>query len=171
MPDITDLILDDHETLRRGFAELDEQCDAGTDALSRAWEPLGQFLDLHAAAEEQASYPQLLARGQRAEAEATDAIKDHNAIRDAVGAAQAPVTSGEWWQAVGQAREQNSDHMGEEERGALADFRVSAPGGLRDEVGAQFVSFKQEHVDGRGLRPTDKDPQAYIAEERPWRCP
>ncbi|MGH9105008.1 MAG: hemerythrin domain-containing protein [Acidimicrobiales bacterium] len=109
MPDITDLILDDHETLRRCFAELDELRDAGADALSQVWEPLGLLLDLHAAAEEQVFYPQLLARGQRAEAETTDAIKDHNAIRDAVGAAaQAPVASGKWWQAVKRAREQNS---------------------------------------------------------------
>lgn len=168
MPDICDLILDDHEAQRRGFAELDEQREAGPEALARVWEPLGVLLDLHAAAEEEVFYPRLLARGADAESETTDAIKDHNAIRDAVRASrQAPAGGDEWWEAVKTARKQNSDHMGEEERGALADFRARTPAELRDELGAQFAAFKQAHAGGRDLRITDKDPEAYVDEESP----
>ncbi len=157
MPDICDLILDDHETLRRRFAELDEERRAGSDSLRRVWAPLGDLLDLHAAAEEEVFYPRLLVRGEDGRAETTDAIADHNAIRDAVRAAGvAEVASDDWWRAVERAREQNSDHMGEEERGALADFRARTGKGLRDELGATFVSFKREHAGGR-LEPGDKD--------------
>lgn len=168
MPDICDLILDDHETLRRRFAELDEQRDIGLDALQRVWEPLGVLLDLHAAAEEEVFYPRLLARGDDAKAETTDAIRDHNAIRDAVRDAEgSAVGSNEWWQAVEQAREQNSDHMGEEERGALADFRAHTPRELRDELGARFVLFKDAHAGGRHLEDSDKDPKGYVEQESP----
>lgn len=167
MPDICDLILDDHETFRRRFAELDEQRQSGSDALRRVWVPLGELLDLHAAAEEAVFYPGLLARGDDADAETTDAIADHNAIRDAVRAAgAAEVASAAWWQAVERAREQNSDHMGEEERGALADFRAHTGADRRDALGAEFSAFKAEHAGGR-LQTNDKDPQRYVAEERP----
>ncbi|PZS15585.1 MAG: hypothetical protein DLM54_12435 [Acidimicrobiales bacterium] len=44
MPDICDRSLDDHETLRRRFAELDQQRDAGPEALARMWDPLATGL-------------------------------------------------------------------------------------------------------------------------------
>jgi len=168
MPDICDLILDDHETFRRRFAELDEHRGQGTAALQRLWEPLGALLDLHAAAEEEVFYPRLLRRGQDARAETSDAIGDHNAIRHAVAsAARRPAGSEEWWQAVGQAREQNSDHMAEEERGALADFCSNTPAEPRQELGARFISFKQDHAGGRRLQAEDKDPQGYVEDQAP----
>lgn len=167
MPDICQLILDDHETFRRRFAELDEQRQARSGALGRAWAPLGDLLDLHAAAEEEVFYPCLLARGDDAKAETTDAIADHNAIRDAVRAAGvADVASAKWWHAVEQAREQNSDHMAEEERGALADFRARTAQELRDELGDRFVLFKQQHGGGK-LQSRDEDPRRYVADEGP----
>ncbi|MGQ0774776.1 MAG: hypothetical protein ACT4NY_10225 [Pseudonocardiales bacterium] len=49
--DITQLILDDHETFRREFAALD---DADKPEQLRAiWEPLAALLDVHAVAEEE----------------------------------------------------------------------------------------------------------------------
>jgi hypothetical protein len=75
-------------------------------------------------------YPALLrvgvaARRQAgAEAETLDAIRDHNEIRDAVGqAARHPVGSPDWHAAVAAANLANSDHMAEEEREGLTDFR------------------------------------------------
>lgn len=168
MPDICDLILDDHETFRRRFAELDEQRGQGTAALQQLWEPLGGLLDLHAAAEEEMFYPRLLRRGQAGRPETSDAISDHNAIHDAVAsAARPPAGSEEWWQAVRQAREQNSDHMAEEERGALADFHSNTAAEMRQEPGARFVSFKDDHAGGRRLQAEDKDPQGYIEDQAP----
>lgn len=163
MPDICDLILDDHETFRRQFAEMDES-RGDTAALARIWEPLGTLLDLHAAAEEEVFYPRLVRSGADGDAETADAIKDHNQIRDAVAdAGKAAVGDEEWWEAVDRAREQNSEHMGEEERGALADFRSNVGEGERDRLGAEFAAFKGRHAGGRDLEVQDKDPQDYIA--------
>jgi hypothetical protein len=61
--------------------------------------------------------------------ETKDAIRDHDDIRDGLRhAAQHPVGSQEWWQAVPGTRVANSDHMAEEEREALPDFRRHAAG-------------------------------------------
>lgn len=79
--------------------------------------------------------------------------------RDAVGhAGRATVGTDEWWKAVEEAREQNSDHIGEEERGALADFRAHTPSESRRELGAQFAAFKELQAAGRDLTVRDRDP-------------
>ncbi|MCU4185248.1 hemerythrin domain-containing protein [Acidiferrimicrobium sp. IK] len=166
MPDICDLILDDHETLRRRFAEMD-QSRSDPAALARVWSKLGPFLDLHAAAEEEVFYPTLVRHGDDGEDETLDAIHDHNKIRDAVAAAAgAEIASGAWWAAVEEARNQNSDHMAEEERGALADLRSGTERTRRDELGAAFLAFKSEHPDGSHLHVEDKDPAGYVDQQR-----
>jgi hypothetical protein len=174
--DITDLILDDHDRFRRAFAELDtlqrHTATPATDAaaLRRVWAPLAALLDLHAVAEEQIFYPKLLLRGDAGEAEdeTLDAIGDHNDIRDAVhDAAGEPVASDAWWAAVGRARVANDEHMAEEEREALADFRRNSPPGLRDTLGRRFRRFKQQHPGARGLDTSDREPEQYVREEVP----
>jgi hypothetical protein len=159
--DITQLILDDHETFRREFAALDDA--ESTEELREIWEPLAALLEVHAAAEESIFYPQLLRRGNNAEDETIDAIGDHNDIRDGVQeAARHPLGSPEWWAGVRQARTANSDHMAEEEDDALVDFRRNTPLGVREELGRQFINFKNSHVGAQGLNTNDKDPQQYL---------
>lgn len=160
--DITQLILDDHEIFRRKFAALD---DAQTPEQLRAiWEPLAALLDVHAVAEEIIFYPQLLRRGEDAEDETLDAIGDHNDIRDGVReAVRYPIGSPRWWDAVRAARVANSTHMAEEEDDALPDFRRNAPLHLREDLGRQFLEFKADHPDARGLDTSDKDPQGYVS--------
>ena len=161
MTDITQLILDDHDTFRRRFAALDDA--KSVQELRAIWEPLAAFLDLHAIAEEEIFYPQLLRRADDSEDETIDAIGDHNEIRDAVHkAARFPVGSDSWWQAVREARVANSEHMAEEEDDGLVDFRRNASAELRDELGERFAAFKQEHVGARGLDTSDKDPEGYV---------
>jgi hypothetical protein len=161
MADITQLILDDHETFRREFAALDDADEP--EQLRAIWEPLAALLDLHAAAEEAIFYPQLLRRGDDAEAETVDAIGDHNDIRDEVReAARHPIGSSPWWDAVRKTRAANSDHMAEEEDDALADFRRNAPLSVRVDLGHQFLKFKTDHSDARDLDTSDKDPQGYV---------
>lgn len=83
MTDITQLILDDHETFRRKFAALDDADEP--EQLRAIWDPLAALLDVHAVAEEVVFYPELLRRGDDdAEDETVDAIGDHNDIRDGV---------------------------------------------------------------------------------------
>ena len=165
MPDICDLILDEHEVFRRRFAELDDNRDAETGVLDGIWQPLGELLDRHAAAEEQLFYPELLRCGARAREETSDAISDHNEIRDAVrDAADRGLGSSHWWDAVSRARRANSAHMAEEERGALADLRGNVGRDDREELGARWLRFSDEHAGGRDIDTSDKDVDAYIAE-------
>jgi hypothetical protein len=135
--DITDLILADHNRFREQFARLDRQQaspEEGSAALEWIWRPLADKLDVHAYIEEKVFYPQLLRRGvDDPEGETLDAIGDHNDIRDGVRDADAAaVGSDEWWAGVGRAREANDDHMAEEEREGLSDFRRHAPIADRD---------------------------------------
>jgi hypothetical protein len=164
--DITQLILDDHEHFRRAFARLDDLEAESLPAadLSRVWDPLADLLDVHAVAEEEIFYPQLLRKGADARDETLDAIGDHNDIRDAVhDAAHRPVGSQDWWEAVGRARVANDEHMAEEEREGLADFRKHTTIGLRESLGRRFRQFMAEHRDARGLDTSDKDPESYVA--------
>ncbi|KKC02376.1 hemerythrin domain-containing protein [Mycobacterium nebraskense] len=167
MADITMLILADHEWFREQFAQLDylqAQTPADEAALARVWRPLADKLDVHAYIEEKIFYPQLLKRGtDDAEGETLDAIGDHNDIRDGVRDANAArVGSEQWWAAIGRTREANDDHMGEEEREGLSDFRRAAPIGLREALGRQYRDFMAEHPTTDGLAITDRDPQRYV---------
>jgi hypothetical protein len=167
MADITMLILADHEWFREQFARLDflqARTGAKSEALEKVWRPLADKLDVHAYVEEAIFYPQLLKRGvDDPEGETLDAIGDHNDIRDGVRDANAAeIDSDEWWAAVGRARKANDEHMGEEEREGLSDFRRHAPAGLREALGRQYGDFMAQHPTARGLDIVDRDPQAYV---------
>lgn len=164
--DITSLILDDHHDQRRLFAIL-EQIDPGDIAgLTAAWRRLATFLEVHAESEERIFYPALLEVGRATRHDATeetfDAIKDHNEIRDAVTAARkAAVGSAAWFTAVAAANKANGDHMAEEEREGLTDFRREASLQLRHDLAVRFISFETTNVDG--VQSVDKDPKAWVA--------
>jgi Hemerythrin HHE cation binding domain len=168
VPDVTRLILDDHETLRRRFADLDDaQASGDRTAISAAWEPLADLLDLHAESEEQVFYPKLLEYGlrPRAEDETEDAIDDHNKIRQGVrDAAVCEVGSAGWWEAVGRARTENSKHIAEEEREALSDFRLTVPLDERYELGLGWLRFRARHGGESDIAGIDKDADEYITE-------
>jgi hemerythrin-like domain-containing protein len=166
--DITQLILDDHHEQRRLFAIL-EQIESGeTDSLDAIWTRLAAFLEVHAAAEEELFYPALLHLGKGVDAEhpateeTDDAIKDHNDIRDAVTAVSAhSVGSDSWFAAIAAANRANGDHMAEEEREGLTDFRRHASLETRHRLAIAFAAFETSHVDG--VEPIDKDPDEYIS--------
>ncbi len=164
--DITQLILDDHNEQRRLFAILEEIDRTDTAALNAVWTRLAAFLEVHAEAEEQLFYPELLRVGKGAggadpEAETKDAIGDHNDIRDAVAeVADHEVGSEGWYDAVAKANEANSDHMAEEEREGLTDFRRHAELPLRHDLAVAFITFEARHF--AGVEPVDKDPASYV---------
>jgi len=164
------LILTDHDWFREQFAKLDvlqAQTPVDRRALERVWRPLADKLDVHAYIEEKIFYPQLLQRGSDdAEGETLDAIGDHNDIRDGVRDTNAAaIATDEWWAAVGRTRLANDDHMGEEEREGLADFRRHAPIGLREALGRQYREFMAQHPTTKGLSIVDRDPQSYVEEQ------
>lgn len=166
--DITQLILDDHQEQRRLFAIL-EQIDPGdTAALSAVWDRLAALLEVHAEAEEQLFYPELLRMGKGVDEvdaveETEDAIGDHNDIRDAVAQVTGhEVGSDSWYAAVAEANEANSDHMAEEEREGLTDFRRHTGLQLRHDLAVAFAAFEAAHISG--VTPVDKDPESYISD-------
>ena len=164
MLDVTALILEDHATLRRQFALLDDAHDDHR-ALAAVWRGLGRMLDVHAACEEEVFYPHLLKVGEDAEEETDDAVRDHNQIRDAVRAADGlEVGTDDWWDAVRKARVENDDHLAEEEHDALPDFRRNAPDELRARLAVEWLDWRYRHDSGEGVDTSDKDPQEYIAE-------
>jgi hypothetical protein len=110
-------------------------------------------------------YPALLKKGEDAEDEADDAIRDHNKIKDAVAEARRhDVGTSEWFEAVGRARTENTEHLGEEEDEALPDFRKHASWELRTRLGELWLEFYAQHPDGEGIRTGDVDPETYLAE-------
>ena len=169
--DITRLILDDHHTQRHRFALLEEVDRSDTKTLAALWERLAAFLELHALAEEKIFYPELLKVGKgagdkkNAAAETRDAIGDHNDIRDAVAkVADHEVGADGWFDAIAAANKANSDHMGEEERESLKDFRRHASLQKRHELGVAFVTFEAQNY--AGVKSKDKDPQHYIEKHK-----
>jgi hypothetical protein len=167
--DITQLILDDHHEQRRLFAIIEQIDDADAKSLGLVWGRLAAFLEVHAEAEEQLFYPELLKVGKgapdkpTASAETKDAIKDHNEIRDAVAeVANHRTGSAPWHKAVAAANKANGDHMAEEEREGLTDFRRHATLQLRHDLAVRFAAFEAHHV--IGVPAKNKNPNVYVAD-------
>jgi hypothetical protein len=165
--DITEVILEQHHEQRRMFAVLDEMPRGDTAALGAVWARLEVLLEVHAEAEEKFFYPRLLKLGKGnpdgdVDEEVEDAIKDHNDIRDAVKKTRDhEVGTDEWWTAVWDARKANDDHMGEEEREDLLDFRHHADLQTRHDIAVQFLRFESQKASS-GVTPEDKDPEEYV---------
>src|ERR1700722_20288595 len=171
--DITQLILDDHHEQRRLFAILEQVDSSDTVTLGEIWARLAAFLETHARAEEEIFYPQLLyvgrAAGQlgTAEDETLDAIGDHNDIRDTIAAVADHQTGSPGWRdAIAAVNVANGDHMAEEEREGLTDFRREASLQLRHDLAVNFAAFEARNY--QGVPAVDKDPAAYVrAAENP----
>lgn len=168
--DITQLIADDHAEQRRLFALIDELSPADAQTLKAVWARLRAVLDTHALAEERFFYPELLKVGRGADDESPrdetrDAIKDHNEIRDTASKVDGcEPGSRQWFDAVAACNKANSDHMAEEERQGLADFRRHADRELRHRLALQFLRFESEYLSGEGVKPVDRDVDAYVLE-------
>jgi Cu/Ag efflux pump CusA len=154
------------------FAMLDEIPRDDTETLGALWKRLEILLETHAEAEERYFYPKLLHVGTGAGdaddvgEEVEDAVKDHNEIRDAIRAVgRHEVGTDPWWQAVIDARVANSEHMAEEERQDLADFRRHTDLQTRHDIAVQFLRYESLKA-ATGVPPEDKDPEEYVADNR-----
>lgn len=128
--------------------------------------PLAAELEVHATAEEQFFYPQLLKRVDDMEDETEDAVSDHDDIRQGIRrAAAAELGSDDWWGGIQAAREANDEHLAEEERDDLAPFLEKASLEVRNEVGERFAAFQREHAHGAGLDHSDTGADAYMEEQ------
>jgi hypothetical protein len=167
--DITEVILRQHDEQRRMFSMLEEWPRDDEEGLAAVWKRLEILLETHAEAEERYFYPELLRLGtggadaDSAEEEVEDAVKDHNDIRKAIRrVGRCRAGSEAWWTAVVDANVHNSDHMGEEERQDLADFRQRASLELRHEIAVRFLRYEAVKA-ATGITPEDKDPKGYVA--------
>ncbi len=166
--DITEVILHQHAEQRRMFAMLEEWPRDDADGLAALWSRLEILLEVHAEAEEQFFYPELVKLGtgggdaDSVAEEVEDAVKDHNEIRDAIRKAR-NTTAGEadWFEAVLEANVANSDHMAEEERQDLTDFRQHATLELRHDLAVQFLRFEAQHW-ASGVPVVAKDPEQFV---------
>ncbi|HEV7169059.1 MAG TPA: hypothetical protein VGN49_13960 [Micrococcaceae bacterium] len=71
-----------------------------------------------------------------------------------------------WWEAVAKVNEVNGDHMAEEEREGLTDFRRCVSLQERHEIAMAFCTFEAAHA--LGITPRDVDPKDYIRDhEKP----
>src|SRR3954471_16918702 len=170
--DITDVILRQHDEQRRMFAMLEEWPRDDDEGLAAIWKRLEILLETHAEAEELFFYPELLRIGtggadaESVDEEVEDAVKDHNDIRKSVRkVGRCRTGSDAWWTAVVDANVHNSDHMGEEERQDLADFRQRASLELRHEIAVNFLRYEAMRW-AEGVTPRDKDPEDYVADEK-----
>lgn len=170
--DITDVILHQHAEQRRMFAVLEEWPRDDTEGLAALWKRLEIFLETHAEAEERHFYPELLKLGtggadaESVDEEVEDAVKDHNDLRKAIRkVGRCKTGSTAWWTAVTDANVYNSNHMGEEERQDLADFRQRASLELRHEIAVAHLRFQAMKA-ATGITPQDKDPQGYVASRK-----
>jgi hypothetical protein len=171
--DITEVIAHQHEEQRRMFAMLEEWPRDDHEGLAAVWKRLEVLLEVHAEAEERFFYPELLRLGtggadaESADEEVEDAVHDHNEIRKAVRkVGRCRTGSDAWWTAVVDANVHNSDHMGEEERQDLADFRQRASLELRHEIAVQFLRYEAQRW-ADGITPKDKDPERYVDTRKP----
>jgi hypothetical protein len=167
--DITQVILDDHAEQRRLFAAIEDIGPEHPAEVAAVWSRLSALLDTHAEAEEEIFYPRLVrlgrsGRDEEAVEETEDAIHDHNEIRDAVRAvADHEAGTPEWFAALAKVNEVNGDHMAEEEREGLTDFRRMVDLAERHRLAVTFVAFESRHL--TGVRAVDKDPEEYVAEQ------
>ncbi|MGH3156610.1 MAG: hemerythrin domain-containing protein, partial [Streptosporangiaceae bacterium] len=153
--DVTQLILDDHHEQRRLLSILEQIDRADTGTLAAVWGRLATFLEVHAQAEEEIFYPELLKVGGRTghlgsvEEETLDAIGDHNEIRDTIAAvADHAVGTDGWYDAVAAVNKANGDHMAEEEREGLADVRRLTSLQRRHDLAVAFAAFEARNFAG-----------------------
>ncbi len=166
--DITEIIAHQHAEQRRMFAMLEEWPRTDHEGLAALWRRLEILLETHAEAEEKYFYPELLKLGtggadaESVDEEVEDAIKDHNEIRKAIRKVRrCRAGSAAWWTGITDANVYNSNHMGEEERQDLADFRQQATLELRHEIAVAFIRYESTKA-ATGIAPKDKDPEGYV---------
>ena len=158
--DVASLILSEHDVFRRDFDALD---GLSGEQLSQAWDRLAEALEVHAAGEEAVFYPHVVRTLPDGAPETEHALHDHNEIRSAAHAvAEHEVASDGWWQAVKHCQEVNGEHMAEEERDILGDFKDTIDQDKRDELGLAWLAFHAEHERAEGLSGEPEDVEGYV---------
>lgn len=152
MTDVTELIVADHERLRRLFAALDDVArDAvasqgrrcGPDwALAAAWGRIATLLGTHADAEQEMCFLPMFGGCAGRAGGLEDAIADLDDIREALAETRlVPVGCRAWWYAVSAARRTACRHIWIIEHGPLARFHARSGERLRRDLARQWQEF------------------------------
>lgn len=161
--EITALVMSEHDAFRRAFADLEEAEDP-----SSAWRELAARLEVHAVAEERLFYPVLADEADSGAEDGKAAVREHNDIRHAVAdVAEQRFGSDPWWEAVRRAQQVNGDHMAEEEREFIPEFKISVDAERRDALGMEWLRLHDKHENAQGLSGEDADPQTIVDTESP----
>jgi hypothetical protein len=147
MADIIDLILRDHQRIRRltaarGQARCHPQGPPPAWAIADTWDQLAGLLEMHTSAEEEICYLPLSSSCPAVARQMEDACADHADIREAAAEARLqPAGSAPWWRAAGFALAACTSHLNHEENHVLAAFARCADPALRQMLGHQWMAF------------------------------
>jgi hypothetical protein len=150
MTDVTELIIGDHERIRRLLTVLDDGARYGAGdgrmcpdwLLPAIWSRLASLLILHADAEQEICFVAMYGGHRNGCREFAEAVALLDDVRAAVAEARL-FRPGDpaWWRAAEAARRSICDHIFATETGALAGFRSRTRAGLRRELGRQWAAF------------------------------
>ena len=73
-------------------------------------------------------------------------------------------SSSSWWDAVLECRKANDEHLAEEERDVIPDFREHSDPSLRQSLGKAWIEFESAHAGARDISGDDVDPDSYVKE-------
>lgn len=147
MADVVELILADHDRIRRLLSALDDTARPSEDTvgnwpLDPVWRRLAGLTELHAEAEEEICHLAMFGQSQGAAEQRHEGVADHDDMREAIAEARLhPGGSALWWLAVSAARRGITRHIAREERGMLAAFGARATAQLRDQLARQWIVF------------------------------
>jgi hypothetical protein len=144
--DIIDIVLADHERIRKLFAELSprrpDPDGKYRQVLSLLWDITAALLELHTQAEEEIWFPALTRYGPPAAGAVQAAVADDEDIREAIREAGLHAVGTEaWWRGVDAARRASTAHISNQQAGLLVHPGGAIPAGVRLKLGAQWTSF------------------------------
>jgi hemerythrin superfamily protein len=136
MPDVVELIEQDHREVEALFAEFERSGDA--DIASKICEEL----DVHADAEEQVVYPVIASDVPGGEEMVKEAEGEHKEARQLIGRIRRTSDQDKLAELVGELKEAIQHHVHEEESEVLPQTRQALDSSRLNELGTAFQDAK-----------------------------
>jgi Hemerythrin HHE cation binding domain len=147
MADIIDLVLADHDRIRRLMGALDNAARYGELGgagwvVAQAWHRLAGLLDVHTAAEAEIWYPAVSRMELPAGAGLREAVAGHDRLRAGLQqVSRLDIGSRAWWSAVTVLLRECSGHLDDFESRAASDLSGQLTPSARSTLGDQWDSF------------------------------
>lgn len=152
MPDVVELVLNEHARVRGLFREL-QAAKARPVRLGALWAQLSAILLAHfGAVEEVFSLP--LAGASPDHATMRELRDQGDEVKDVLAEGRLrTVGSSQWWLAVGALQAVTDRHISSMEAGLLPEFRRRTPEGARQQLGRQWSQFTAAFSDDSRAAP------------------